>query len=124
MPLVGLECDETKVPSVTCSWRTASQLQYILTLECDLDDEGSNTYISRRLDVHRGQRVSILGYRYKDSEIITHIPCLRPASAQKGGFLKEAAAEGIALLFPDTSPRGAGCEDETTDWDFGVGEYH
>ena len=45
------------------------------------------------------------------------------SSAQKGGFLKEAAAEGIALLFPDTSPRGAGCEDETKDWDFGVGEY-
>lgn len=77
VPLVGLEYDETKVLSVTCSWRTASQLQYILTLECDLDDEGSNTYISRRLDVHRGQRVSIPGYRYKDSEIITHIPCLR-----------------------------------------------
>lgn len=29
---------------------------------------------------------------------------------------------GIALIFPDTSPRGAGIEGEDTDWDFGTGE--
>jgi hypothetical protein len=44
-------------------------------------------------------------------------------SAQKGAFLGPAAKEGIALLFPDTSPRGAGVEGETNDWDFGVGAY-
>lgn len=43
-------------------------------------------------------------------------------SAQKGGFMREAAAEGIAILFPDTSPRGAGIEDEAASWDFGVGK--
>lgn len=43
------------------------------------------------------------------------------ASAQKGGFQGPAAKEGIAILFPDTSPRGAGIEGETDDWDFGVG---
>lgn len=32
-----------------------------------------------------------------------------------------ASAQGIALLFPDTSPRGAGIDGETADWDFGVG---
>lgn len=32
-----------------------------------------------------------------------------------------AAAHGIAILFPDTSPRGAGIEGEDTDWDFGTG---
>lgn len=42
-------------------------------------------------------------------------------SAQKGGFLGSAAKEGIALLFPDTSPRGAGVEGEDDDWDFGTG---
>jgi S-formylglutathione hydrolase len=41
--------------------------------------------------------------------------------AQKGNFLGPAAKEGIAILFPDTSPRGAGIEGETDDWDFGVG---
>lgn len=40
---------------------------------------------------------------------------------QKGNFLKAASAEGIALLFPDTSPRGAGAPNETDSWDFGVG---
>lgn len=28
---------------------------------------------------------------------------------------------GIALVFPDTSPRGAGIEGEDADWDFGTG---
>lgn len=28
---------------------------------------------------------------------------------------------GIALVFPDTSPRGAGAKDEDKDWDFGTG---
>jgi S-formylglutathione hydrolase len=41
--------------------------------------------------------------------------------AQKGGFLGVASTQGIALLFPDTSPRGAGIEGEDKDWDFGVG---
>ena len=45
----------------------------------------------------------------------------RPRSAQKGNFLGPAAKEGIAILFPDTSPRGAGVEGETDSWDFGVG---
>lgn len=41
--------------------------------------------------------------------------------AQKGAFLGPAAKEGIAILFPDTSPRGAGIEGEDADWDFGTG---
>lgn len=44
-----------------------------------------------------------------------------PHSAQKGSFLGPAAKEGIAILFPDTSPRGAGIEGEADSWDFGVG---
>jgi S-formylglutathione hydrolase len=42
-------------------------------------------------------------------------------SAQKGNFLGPAAKEGIAILFTDTSPRGAGIEGEDDDWDFGTG---
>jgi hypothetical protein len=40
---------------------------------------------------------------------------------QKGGFFKDAALEGIAILFPDTSPRGANIEGEDDAWDFGTG---
>ncbi|TFL06382.1 carbohydrate esterase family 1 protein [Pterulicium gracile] len=49
------------------------------------------------------------------------LTCTEDNGAQKGGFLKEAATAGIALLFPDTSPRGAGVEGENEDWDFGTG---
>jgi len=41
-------------------------------------------------------------------------------STQKGGFLSVASTQGIALVFPDTSPRGAGIEGEAAEWDFGV----
>ncbi|KAF7306757.1 S-formylglutathione hydrolase [Mycena indigotica] len=41
--------------------------------------------------------------------------------AQKGSFFEPAAANGIAILFPDTSPRGAGVAGEDDDWDFGTG---
>lgn len=44
-----------------------------------------------------------------------------PLRAQKGSFLGPAAKEGIAILFTDTSPRGAGIEGEDDDWDFGTG---
>jgi len=36
--------------------------------------------------------------------------------------MRDAASEGIALIFPDTSPRGAGIEGEENDWDFGTGK--
>ena len=32
-----------------------------------------------------------------------------------------ASSQGIAILFPDTSPRGAGVPGEDDDWDFGTG---
>jgi hypothetical protein len=38
--------------------------------------------------------------------------------------MRDAATEGIAILFPDTSPRGAGIEGEDVDWDFGSGELN
>lgn len=53
---------------------------------------------------------------------ISHAPrMLSKFSPQKGGFLRDAAAEGIALVFPDTSPRGAGVQGEDDDWAFGTG---
>lgn len=49
------------------------------------------------------------------------LTCTEDNGAQKGSFLGVASAQGIAILFPDTSPRGAGIEGEDTDWDFGTG---
>ncbi|KIL71758.1 hypothetical protein M378DRAFT_155358 [Amanita muscaria Koide BX008] len=49
------------------------------------------------------------------------LTCTEDNGAQKGGFLGPAAERGIAILFPDTSPRGAGIEGEDDNWDFGTG---
>ena len=39
----------------------------------------------------------------------------------KGGAQRVAAREGMILVAPDTSPRGAGIAGESDDWDFGAG---
>ena len=39
----------------------------------------------------------------------------------KAGAQRVAAELGLALIAPDTSPRGAGIKGESDDWDFGVG---
>lgn len=41
--------------------------------------------------------------------------------ADPTGAQRAAAARGIALVAPDTSPRGLGVEGESASWDFGVG---
>lgn len=50
------------------------------------------------------------------------LTCNEDTGAQKGGILNTAGLEGIAVVFPDTSPRGAGIEGEDDDWDFGTGQ--
>ncbi|KAF8167723.1 carbohydrate esterase family 1 protein [Crassisporium funariophilum] len=49
------------------------------------------------------------------------LTCTEDNGAQKGGFFGVAASQNIAILFPDTSPRGAGVPGEDDDWDFGTG---
>jgi len=49
------------------------------------------------------------------------LTCTEDTGAWKGGFLRDAAEEGIALVFPDTSPRGANAPGEDDSWDFGTG---
>ncbi len=39
----------------------------------------------------------------------------------KAGAQRAAAEAGLILIAPDTSPRGAGVDGETDNWDFGVG---
>lgn len=38
------------------------------------------------------------------------LTCTEDTGAQKGAFLAEAAKQGVAVVFPDTSPRGANIE--------------
>ncbi len=49
------------------------------------------------------------------------LTCTEETFAIKAGAQRYAAAQGIALVTPDTSPRGAGIPGESDAWDFGVG---
>jgi S-formylglutathione hydrolase len=49
------------------------------------------------------------------------LTCTEETFAIKAGAQRVAAELGLALLTPDTSPRGAGVPGEAEQWDFGVG---
>ncbi|MDN8003621.1 S-formylglutathione hydrolase [Burkholderia multivorans] len=49
------------------------------------------------------------------------LTCTEETFAIKGGAQQYAVQHGIALVMPDTSPRGAGVPGEADAWDFGVG---
>ena len=49
------------------------------------------------------------------------LTCNEETFPVKAGAQRRAAEMGLALIAPDTSPRGAGVPGESTDWDFGVG---
>ncbi len=49
------------------------------------------------------------------------LTCTEETFTMKAGAQRVAAELGIALLMPDTSPRGAGVPTEADDWEFGVG---
>ena len=49
------------------------------------------------------------------------LTCTEETFAIKAGAQQHAAREGLILIAPDTSPRGAGIEGETASWDFGEG---
>jgi S-formylglutathione hydrolase len=49
------------------------------------------------------------------------LTCDEETFATKAGAQRMAAELGIALIAPDTSPRGAGVAGEADSWDFGVG---
>ncbi|WP_420476715.1 S-formylglutathione hydrolase [Noviherbaspirillum sp. ST9] len=49
------------------------------------------------------------------------LTCTEETFMIKAGAQRCAAREGLILIAPDTSPRGANIPGETDDWDFGVG---
>lgn len=52
---------------------------------------------------------------------LSGLTCTEDNFIQKAGACKAAAEHGIALICPDTSPRGANIEGEEDGWDFGTG---
>jgi hypothetical protein len=49
------------------------------------------------------------------------LTCTEETFMAKAGAQRVAAERGLALIAPDTSPRGAGAPGEAENWDFGVG---
>ncbi len=49
------------------------------------------------------------------------LTCTEETFAMKAGAQRVAAREGLMLIAPDTSPRGADLPGENESWDFGVG---
>jgi len=52
---------------------------------------------------------------------LSGLTCNDENFVQKAGAARAAAARGVALVAPDTSPRGAGVAGEDDGWDFGTG---
>ena len=53
--------------------------------------------------------------------LLAGLTCNEETFMVKAGAQRFAAEAGLALVAPDTSPRGAGIPGETDDWDFGEG---
>lgn len=64
--------------------------------------------------VHEKKRVPLLLY-------LAGLTCTEETFFAKGGAQRLAAKLGMALVSPDTSPRGANVPGEADAWDFGVG---
>ncbi|CAO3599583.1 unnamed protein product [Absidia cylindrospora] len=52
---------------------------------------------------------------------LSGLTCTEDNFIQKSGALAEAAKHGIALIAPDTSPRGVAIQGDDDSWDFGTG---
>ena len=63
---------------------------------------------------YQGKRLPVLFY-------LAGLTCTEETFAIKGGAQRVAAEEGLVLVMPDTSPRGAGVPGERDSWDFGEG---
>ena len=62
----------------------------------------------------RTARVPVLWY-------LSGLTCTHQNVMDKGEYRRAAAELGLAIVCPDTSPRGAGVPGETDSWDFGTG---
>ena len=61
------------------------------------------------------------GGRHPALMYLAGLTCTEETFMIKAGAQRYAAREGLILIAPDTSPRGADIPGEADDWDFGVG---
>ncbi|KAI9247197.1 S-formylglutathione hydrolase [Phascolomyces articulosus] len=78
-------------------------------LQCDMN---FNVFLPK--EAANGQQVPGIYF-------LSGLTCTEDNFIQKSGALAEAAKHGIALIAPDTSPRGVSIEGDSDSWDFGTG---
>ncbi|KAJ6107688.1 Esterase [Penicillium sp. IBT 18751x] len=78
------------------------------TTRCEM---GFNLYLPPKAD---SQKVPVLIY-------LSGLTCTADNCSEKGFFQHAASKKGIAVLYPDTSPRGLNIEGEDESYDFGTG---
>lgn len=64
---------------------------------------------------------AVAGARVPALLFLAGLTCTEETFMMKAGAQRLAAELGVALIAPDTSPRGAGVPGESDSWDFGVG---
>lgn len=74
-----------------------------------------------RFSVYLPPQALVAGAKVPALLYLAGLTCTEETFMIKAGAQRFAAAHGLALIAPDTSPRGANCPGETDDWDFGVG---
>ncbi|KAI4131824.1 MAG: hypothetical protein LQ338_001014 [Usnochroma carphineum] len=81
------------------------------TTNCEM---GFNLYLPPQATINPLRKVPLLIY-------LAGLTCTGDNGAEKGFFQHAASQRGIALLFPDTSPRGLNIPGEDDSYDFGSG---
>ena len=79
------------------------------TTSCEMN---FNLYLPPQADHNSSKRVPLLIY-------LAGLTCTGDNGAEKGFFQHKASEKGIAVLYPDTSPRGLGIPGEDDSYDFG-----
>ncbi|KAL1984009.1 hypothetical protein VTN96DRAFT_9694 [Rasamsonia emersonii] len=81
------------------------------TTNCEM---AFNLYLPPQAIQNPSQKVPVLIY-------LSGLTCTAENCSEKGFFQHGASKRGIAVLYPDTSPRGLNIEGENDSWDFGTG---
>lgn len=73
-----------------------------------------NLYLPPQVAADKSYKAPVLIY-------LSGLTCTAENCSEKGFFQNGASKKGIAILYPDTSPRGAQIEGEDESYDFGTG---
>lgn len=73
-----------------------------------------NVYLPKQYDSASSKSIPVLLY-------LSGLTCTPNNASEKAFWQPQADKYGFAVVFPDTSPRGAGIEGEDDSWDFGSG---